>query len=391
VGEAVRTGGLTDAALDDYAISRELGGAVAARADYGWQLEAEPPFVLFAYPPPDALLHAALAALGGLAGPLLFMAALAAAGWAGARSVLTLLGAEELPLRWLGVLLGVLACRAFVQSDLHLLNSNVLAVGLALAAWRFLDPTSRRPLGPACGGLLLAASLAVKPWAVGLPLVLVALRRWRELGWTLSGLGLAFVVVPALMLGPGDAAKLLASWIDVLRQAASVAAIDRIAVDNVSLAAALDALGLARGRVAAIVGAAQVLWLAALAALVASALRRPADGAPPGGRTWLLVGTTVLVAPVPLSPILQPHHLVAWAPLSIVVGLDVVDRATARADRIGRIAVLAGVFALSSYAPAGPARGFAHVIGPLLLVAAAWLRPPGPSSALSQTGPLPLE
>ena len=231
MGEAVRTGGLTDAALDDYAISRELGGAVAARADYGWQLEAEPPFVLFAYPPPDALLHAALAALGGLAGPLLFMAALAAAGWAGARSVLTLLGAEELPLRWLGVLLGVLACRAFVQSDLHLLNSNVLAVGLALAAWRFLDPTSRRPLGPACGGLLLAASLAVKPWAVGLPLVLVALRRWRELGWTLSGLGLAFVVVPALMLGPGDAAKLLASWIDVLRQAASVAAIDRIKTD----------------------------------------------------------------------------------------------------------------------------------------------------------------
>ena len=44
------------------AIARSRSLAILDRSDYGWQVAGDPPWLVFAYPPPYALLHAGLAA-----------------------------------------------------------------------------------------------------------------------------------------------------------------------------------------------------------------------------------------------------------------------------------------------------------------------------------------
>jgi len=372
VGEAVRTGGLGDAALDDYAIARSRSLEILERDDYGWQLRGAPPAVLFAYPPPYAIGHAVLAAAGPRVGPGVFMAWLAAAAWLGARAGLSLLGAARRPLRWLGVLLAVASCRVFLQADLHLLNVNVPTVALALAALAAFGPRERRGWHAAAGGLLLACSLAIKPWAGAIGLALAALGRGSAIAWSLSGGLLVFAVVPVLAVGPSDALVLTLRWLAILPVTLDPSAIGRIAVDNVSIPAAGVALGLEGVALAAFSRGLQLLWLAGIGAVVVPALRAARGGRALDGRGWLRIGATLLIAPVPLGAVFQPHHGVAAWPLALLVATDALDPTASRPARAGRLVLLAAVFCVSSYAASGPARGIAYLACFAALVAAAW-------------------
>lgn len=371
--EAIRTGGLGDVALDDYAIARDLGTQVVDRADYAWQLRGDAPAVVFAYPPPDALLHRALAEAGHVFGPVLFMGAVALSCWAGVLGSIRLLGGRRRPLRFAAALLAVAACRAFVQADLHLLNSNSLAVGLALASCWAIGASPGRRWREVAGGLLLATSIAVKPFAVGVVVLLAVLGRRTALAAALGGIFVGFVVVPALVLGSGPAYEMTRSWLLVLERTASLDAGDRIVVDNVSLGATLPLLGMGRDTAALVVRGGQLLWLGAVAGLLVGTLPRGRERAAWDARRWFLVSATVLAAPVPLSAIFQPHHAVALLPLALVAAFDVFDPSVPRRWRRARLGLLVAVFLASSYAPAGPARGFAYSLCPWILLLAAWL------------------
>lgn len=385
VGEAVRSGGLGPDVLDDYAFARDLGSRVVESGRYADPFASPGPSVVFAYPPPFALLQVAFAGAGPVVGPLAYMLALVLAGAAGPWMCLRLVGAHRRPFRWVAVALAVLACRAFVQSDLHHLNSNTLTASLAIGALLAFGPATGSRARDGVGGGLLAASLAIKPWAAGIVLLLVARGRLRAVVWSVAWVVFLFWLVPALVLGPQASLDLSVGWVGLLAATAEVDAVHRIAVDNASLAAAALAWGLDAQVAAAVVRSLQAMWLLAIAALVVGELRRARAGDGLDGRRWLRVGATLLVAPIPLTAILQPHHAVVVVPLAIVVALDGLAIGITRRAGVLRLGVLVSVFGLSSYGPPGPARG-PWLVGSLaLLLAAGWwpigsrsVRPPGP-------------
>lgn len=376
-GEAIRTGGLGVEALDDYAIARALSRAIVERADYAWQLTTDGPGVLYVYAPPYALLHVGLAATGPVAGPLLFMLLVVVACAGGARAGLGLLGAGRSPLRWLMVLLAVASCRVFVQADLHLLNANALAVALAVGALAALGPASGSWPREAAGGLLLAASLAVKPFALGLAPIGLVLRRWSAAAWALA-FGLAiFLGLPLVVLGAAATLSLTTSWIEVLGATLGSAGGGRAQVDDVSLRAAARALDLAGPAFWLVARGLPLLFGAAAVGLLVPSLRAASRGTQRlDGRAWMRIGATALVAPVPLSAIFQPHHAVAAVPLALVVAHDALAPGLSQRGRALRLAGLATVFGLSTYGPGGAARGPVYLACLALLVLAAWCPTP---------------
>jgi hypothetical protein len=372
VGEAVRTGGLGDEALDDLAIARARSVQILERRGYAWQLDGVGPAVVFAYPPPSVVGHAALAGAGPILGPVAFMAALVGACWAGARAAVGLLGLRAPGRRWLPVLLAVAACRVFVQTDLHFLNTNLLATAGAVGALAAWGPTPRRPSAEALGGLLLSASVAVKPWAVAIVAMPLAQRRAGALAWAaVAGVAL-FAWAPACAIGADDTIALTASWLAFLPETLGPTAVGRVAADHVSLFAAASALGLDEQAATVVARAGKGAWVLGVGTLVFGALRSRAAGAARDGRAWLRTGATLLVLPVPLSGMLQIHHLAVAAPLALVVAADACDVGRARAGRVGRLVVLAGVFGLSTYGPGGAARGLIGLACLVALVSAAW-------------------
>lgn len=372
VGEAVRAGGLGAGVLDDFAFARDLGSQVALTGRYADPRAASGASVVFAYPPPYALLQLAVRHAGPIAGPVTYMATLALAGAALAWSCLSLLGATRARLRWVAVLAAVAACRVFVQSDLHHLNSNTLTVSLALAGLVAFGPTPAARGRDAFGGLLLACSLAIKPWALGIIPLLGLLGRFRAVGWSLVFVAALFIAAPVVVVGPRGALGLASSWFAILKLSSDPGAVQSISVDNVSLAATAAALGIEGALGSLLVRAVQLAWLAALGGLVLRAVRRVRTGDGLDGRSWLAMGATLLVAPVPMTAIFQPHHAVAAVPLAMLVALDARRLGFSRIAGAGRLAVLGWVFVLSSYGASGPLRGPFVLASLALLVGAAW-------------------
>ncbi len=366
-GEAVRTGGLGPDVLDDYAFARDLGSRVVASGHYADPRESHGASVVFAYPPPFALLQVLASRAGPIAGPLAYMLMLAISGAAVAWSCLRLLGASHTRLRFVAMLIAVAACRVFVQSDLHHLNSNTLTVALALGALVAFGPTPDPAGRNAIGGFLLACSLGIKPWAAGMIPLLAVLGRWRALRWSLAWGAIFFVVAPMLVLGPRGALDLTHSWFELLALTADPESVKSISVDNVSLPAAAAALGI-DGRIARpVIRVIQFAWTVGLCGLVLTAIRGVRAGVDLDGRRWLIVGATLLVVPVPLTAIFQPHHAVVAVPLAIVVAFDGLALGISRPAGWLRLGVLGLVFAVSTYAASGPARG------PFVLASLAWL------------------
>jgi hypothetical protein len=372
VGEAVRSGGLGPGVLDDYAFARDLGTRVIESGHYADPFDSPGRSVVFAYPPPFALFHVALAGAGPIVGPLVYMLILVLAGVAGPWMCLRLFGADRRRLRWVAVAFAVIACRPFVQSDLHHLNSNTLTASLAIGALLAFGPSMGSRAGDGVGGLLLAASLAIKPWAAGIALLLAARGRFRAVALSVACVVFLFFVLPGLVLGPRASLDLLLGWTGILAATANAEAVHRIAVDNVSLPAAALAWGL-EGRVAAaVVRGIQAAWLLGIAFVVVAEIRRARAGDALDGRRWLRLGATLLVAPIPLTEILQPHHAVVIVPLAIGVALDGLEIGVTRRAGAARLGTLALVFVLSSYGPAGATRGPWLVASLALLLAAAW-------------------
>jgi hypothetical protein len=372
VGEAVRAGSLGAGVLDDFAFARDLGSQVALTGRYADPRSASGASVVFAYPPPFALLQLAVRQAGPIAGPVTYMAMLALSGATLAWSCLRLLGATRVRLRWVAVLLAVAACRVFVQSDLHHLNSNTLTVSLALAALVAFGPTPDARVRNGFGGLLLACSLAIKPWAAGIIPLLGLLGRARAIGWSLVWIVGLFIVVPAVVVGPRGALELTSSWFAILKLSADPGSVQSIAVDNVSLAATAAALGAEGSLLRLLVPAIQLAWLSCLVGLVLSAVRRVRAGDGMDGRRWLAMSATLLVAPVPMTAIFQPHHAVVAVPLAILVALDALRLGISRSAGAMRLAVLGWIFVLSSYGASGPLRGPFVLTSLALLVGAAW-------------------
>lgn len=306
----------------------------------------------YAYPPAYVVLMLAWLKLGALAFPgwiALGIASLLAIVLVGARAT----GLAARPGGIAVAALAVLVVSYAVGWDLKSRNVNLaylLAILLALWIGR---------ARPALAGLLLSLSVAIKLYSVLFLPWLVWKRRWAWLAWTLAGIALWFVVLPALVFGPAEALALTKAWWMALGPAGDPAYQAVFPGYLISLHKTLaGALSLppADGLVIGLTRALQLAWLALIAFML---WRYPLDD--------LSAGALLVLAPLPLGPVLQPHHAaVLLLPVLVLLAIAA-DEAVARARRIACSALLLLCFVLTQSGPAGTWRGAAILLATLML------------------------
>lgn len=116
-------------------------------------------------------------------------------------------GSGRMPLYLLPALVGLLVPSRLVLSNFEHSQSNLLFLGLAVAAfWLF---RRGRRWG---GGLAMGLATAFKAIPLALLPYLAWRGRWRDLGASLAGVAFAWGVLPALLAGPAGAVEWYASW-----------------------------------------------------------------------------------------------------------------------------------------------------------------------------------
>lgn len=255
----------------------------------------------YPYPPPAVVLHFATAVLPFEASAVLW------AGLCGVAAVGCWLAlARLLRLDWdrgAYVLLPLahLSCAYFFQWDLRCGNCNLVFLAALLLGVYFLDRDR-----PATAGFWFALAFSLKLFCVlVIPYLLWKGRRCAFV-WTLAFVAAFWLVLPALAFGCGDFGEVYGAWLDRLTHAVGRSA-DHHHPILTSLPRAADFLAGDNGPL--IVNGVRGLWLAlGLLGWRASA-RRPRDDA------FGLLGDVALLtlAPIAVSPYLEPYHPVPFA------------------------------------------------------------------------------
>lgn len=312
----------------------------------------------FAYPPAFVVLLLAWLKLGAAAFPAwigLSIAALVASLLAAARATGIDRRTGGLALAAIAVVVASYA----IGWDLKARNVNLVylaAITLALVT------AERRP---ALAGLLLSLSIAIKLYSILFLPWLAWRRRWAWLGWSLAGLALWFLVLPGLWFGWQPELALTGAWWTALGPAGEPAYQAIFPGYLVSLhrtVAALMAAAPTDGAVIAATRALQLGWIALLAWMLGRrALSDAAEAA-------LLV-----LAPLPLGPVLQPHHAAVMLLPAVVVLAGVSAPDVRPHQRWTVIAALAACFLVTQLGPGGVWRGAGLMTATLILALATGL------------------
>ena len=330
----------------DAAIFHDRSLEVLALADYPARLGRNHAHAVFPYPPGAVMLFGALAA----AGPAAFMTAwLVLMGAALVVSLRASLAQEPDHLRAAWLLVGSVALvltAAPVEWDLRNANSNLVSLGLVLGGFAL---AGRRPL---CAGMLVGLSVSLKLYSGLLLPWLVLAGSGRAALAAAATTAALWLLVPAAVMGVAGALQLLAGWLAQARIVSdpwvyALLAEGRGGPPLVTLRRAVMTLGGA-GPEAAVtwlgVIALWALWLAALLWYARRALAAGRASAP--SRAALADWTVLLLAPLPLSPWLEPYHAVpvlAGAILCVTIACDA--RVAGRDRRVAVIGlgILAGL------------------------------------------------
>ena len=181
------------------------------------------PPVLYLYPPPLAVL---LAAVTSLATPTV------EAGWWILRVGLLAVGCAAMPVpRWVrGAVLLLLAVSYPTLIDLNLGNVSLLVLVTSCLAWRWLD----RP----ASGVATALAMALRPTLIVVPIWWLIRRRWQVVASTV-GSGVLLIVLTLPFVGIGG----YTDYLTVVRNLSNVTGVTH----NVDLASAALLLGLGPG------------------------------------------------------------------------------------------------------------------------------------------------
>lgn len=309
----------------------------------------------YAYPPAYVVLMLGWLKLGALAFPAwiaLAIASLLAIVVVGAKET----GLAARPGGFAVAALSVLVVSYAVGWDLKSRNVN-LAYLLAIMAALWLG--QRRP---ALAGLLLSLSVAIKLYSVLFIPWLVWRRRWAWLAWTLAGIALWFVVLPMVVFGPAEAILLTKAWWIALGPASEPAYQAIFPGYLISLHKTLAGVLSLPPTDALVIYATRAVQLAWLTPIAWMLWRLPLDD--------LSAGALLVLAPLPLGPVLQPHHAaVMLLPVLVLLG-DVVDDGQTRTRRLACIAALVACFVLTQTGPAGTWRGVGILLATLVLAVA---------------------
>lgn len=348
-GHSRGAGRFDSTTLGDYTYNFEMSQRAAAQGSYdGLQ---------FPYPPPGVWFRLALAKGGFLFGAGLWIFLLVASVGVTFYWLIDFLPGAS-PYRWRLALTAFLLVRYYLEWDLKALNCNFLYLALVVGTWRFHSTR------PTWAGTLLALSIALKLYSGLFLFYYVWRRQWRVVGSTVVVCLFLFVLLPAFAFGPSEALALTRSWWRQIQQTSDpnfpfvfhaylisvpktllVLLTERVPGISPEWAWSEEAVyGLTRSL--------QALWVMLFFASFAFARTAPDDH-------WTTVawGSSLLLAPLPFSPLLQPHHLVVTLPPTLLMLYAVLDATYSTRARIGWALVLVlGLFILEA-GPAGTARG----------------------------------
>jgi hypothetical protein len=234
----------------------------------------------------------------------------------------------------LSVLLPAMAATAsFIVWDLRSQNCNMVFLAALLFGVDNLHKGR-----PRSAGFCLALSFSLKLFSVlSLPYLLWTGRR-RELAWTLGFILLFWLVFPAVLLGVEGTVRAYGGWLREMEEASDP---QRLLNHPIVISLHASAARLAGGdawRAGLVLNAVRGLWLATF--LAAWALSRGRKG----GAYGLLTDVSVLtLAPVAVSPYLEPYHAVPFAVPALLLLHGATDGTRPRSQRLFGVVLFAVV------------------------------------------------
>jgi hypothetical protein len=215
----------------------------------------------------------------------------------------------------------------FFGWDLSQQNSNVVFLAITIVGLYYLNES--RPI-PAALAIVLSVSLKLYSFLL-IPYLLLT-RRFRAFAWTMIFFAIFWLLLPAAVFGLSGSAGVYHGWFQQLRQSAGFP-VNQPHPVLISLARSAYHLEPNNPfKAAAIVNAFRVAWLALLIVACTSAARRPKNST--SAFALLSDASLLILAPVALSPYLEPYHPVAAAITGLLLLVAAADPRQPRSLRI---------------------------------------------------------
>lgn len=290
---------------------------------------------VFPHPPAAALIQSATTQFPYPVSAAIWVALTGFVAVAGYAALLAMLRRDGRPCGWPLALAAHAAAAYFMQWELRSLNCNLIFLcSLILAAAAVRNDRGR------WAGFWFGISISLKLYPILVLPYLLWTRRLPAFAWTCSWLALFWLALP-LAVFRGDTLTVYHDWIEQITRA--IRPLDH-APHPILISLQSAAAWLSRGNdlvASAIVFGIRSIWLLAIGAVFWSARRRvlPTDSA------RLLADLALLtLAPIAVSPYLEPYHAVPFVIPAIVLASAAVDPSRSTHSRI-----LAGIlFAVSA-------------------------------------------
>jgi hypothetical protein len=297
------------------------------------QTHTSPP--AFPYPPPAVLFLYASAVFPFIVSAGVWMAVTIAAALASCWILVQLLDVRRMPYWSLPLLLAYGSASYFFQWDLRSQNCNLIFLTAVLFGVWFL-----RRHRPAAAGFCIAFSFSLKLLSLFVIPYLLWSGRRKAFAWTCVFLAVFWVVLPPLVFGVDGSRLVYADWLGRFRHAVSLAPnVDHPILISLDRSAARLAGG--DPNVAGLIlSAFRVLWVGIVAAGWWVSRRR---GSAPDAFGLLADVSLLVLAPVAVSPYLEPYHVVAFIVPALLLVLTTMD--AAQTVRLRALAAL--IFAAS--------------------------------------------
>lgn len=347
--QPLRHGGFSAEGWADFTINQAASEYVVDHGDYP---------VNFVYPLPYVIFQDILGDLPANAGLIIWLVLLEASVLIG--PLLALGSLHSTPWRIpIVALLGYWGARYFVDWDLGACNCNLIYVALVCGG-----VAAMRGERPWLAGALLALSIAMKLYSILFLPYWLWRRRWKAAASVAITLGLLFAPLPAIYLGPRTALDASLGWWEAVRGAGAPETTTTFVAYLVSLHKTMQHLigpagiwaQLSDQTVVTWTRALQWLWLATICGLL---WRSRHDDGPV--RDWR-DAAWLLVAVIPLSPLLQPHQ----GAVLFVASLLIASQACQREATWARRAAMAGLVGFSvlwqELGPVGELRGLGIMV-----------------------------
>ena len=208
---------------------------------------------------------------------------------------------------------------------------------------------------PIPASLFIAAGITIKLFSILLVPYLLWTRRFRAFAWTICFLVFFWVLLPVAVFGFKGTVDVYSDWLHVLQRASDFS-VERAHPVLISLARSANHLFPSHpGQAALLVNAFRVMWTALLLSVFIYARKhRPSETS----AFMLLSDVGVLIlAPIAISPSLEPYHPVAIAIPGLLLLTAAADSNQERRNRAVAIIFFAAAFVIFAVPSSWEIRG----------------------------------